>query len=245
MATEKSFFGRDGSTKKKTNPWAPKPPGAAPAAPAAPAVPKPPAPKPPKATPNNPFLTREWRLGQMDPGPQRVAYRRDLVGDRRNWNQNQAQQEAQRRRDTFQDDLWNNNNAYNPFANPADMPNSPYANPGYDASHGYGKAVDQYLQTGVGREWIKNNPQPYYGHVMSAAGHGYGDNTAYGRYVKNQYDSEYGNYQMAQSQSPGLSWTQFLLGRLPQIENEYRGRSFRSRGEIPMVSGGASWLGGF
>lgn len=256
MATQKSFFGRSNEKKRGNpmfggNPNATSPQGGmfgpgggfaqnnpfAPKQPAAPAA-QPKAPKPPEPTEANPFLGRIWNVQRMAPGAKKQAARQDLRNDRRAFNQRQQQADNA----AFEEAEWLDNSGYDPLATP---PNSPYANPGYDPSHGYGQAVNAFFQTGVGREWIKQNPEAYYGHVMAEQGHGYGDNTAYGRYVRDRADDELALYAIAQGQSPGLTLPQYMLRRLPQLEQEYRLRPFIQRGEIPLAGAGASWLGGF
>lgn len=139
---------------------------------------------------------------------------------------------------------WGDADDYNPFATP---PASGSGSFGLDASHNYGNpsGAAGYLSTGVGKEWIKQNPQAFYTLAQAGAGNPTDDTTAYGRYLQSQYDDLYASYGAAQGISPNLTWNAYLAPLMGQQERRYRERPFQQRGDVPMVTGGATWLGGW
>ena len=186
-------------------------------------------------SPGDPFNARRERIFYMDPGAPKQRARQDLRGDVRAYNRNQQQ-------NAFNPSDWGNIRRYNPLVTPpANAPGSF----GLDPSHAYGNPNNRYLQTPIGRNAIKLYPRAYYQLALGQAGMPTDTSTAYGRWLADQYDSLYGNYESAQQISPNLTWDKYLQGVTPNLEQYYRGQPFALRGEIPAVMGGASWLGGF
>lgn len=188
--------------------------------------------------PDDPFAARKERVRSMDKGKEKNQARRELHKDIKARNEKRLEN----RKNAFNPADWGDNDAYNPF-NAA--PNFDYGSFGFDIDHDYGNPNSGFLDTGVGREMIEQNPDAYYGYAQARAGNPLDDTTAYGRYLQDQFGVLYNKYKQAQLVSPNLTWDKYMAGILPQQEAQYRMLSAQQRGDTPMVGGGATWIGGW
>lgn len=191
-----------------------------------------------KLDPNDPFAARKARVQGMPKGAEKNAARRDLHADIKARNQKAQEQ----KNNAFNPADWGDNDAYNPF-NAA--PNFDYGSFGFDDEHNYGNEANNFLQTEIGKNMIKQNPDAYYAYAQATAGNPIDQTTAYGRYLGDQFGVLYDRYNTAQLVSPNLTWDKYLAGILPQQEALYRTLPYQQRGDTPMVGGGATWIGGW
>ncbi len=253
----RSFFGRPSSSTPArtsplnspfltgrmgtTTPAATTPAARAPTRPTAPTAPKNPFVAPDT---DDPFNPRREHVFNMPGGAAKTRARTALRTDVQGWNQRQAAAEAAKDEAELADvpNVWGDDGLYDPTTTPSTVGSGNF---GFDPNHDYGNELGGYLESGIGRAWVTQNPEAYYTLAQARAGNPTDDSTSYGRYIRGRFDDMYANYGAAQGISPNLSWSNYMTGVMPQMEQQYRASPYQLRGDIPTVSGSATWLGGF
>lgn len=138
---------------------------------------------------------------------------------------------------------WQLRNNYRPGG-----PGGPQFDPGsfgLDPGHDYGARRGNFLKSPIGRTWFEQNPEASYQLRLGQRGMPTDDTTAYGRWLAEQADSLYGDYQSTIGLSPNATWNKHLAGVMGDLETQYRTNPFQVRGDMPTVIGSSTWLGGW